>query len=82
MTNNVKFQSMNFPARVETYDNGNLTGTEIVLAEDAEKFVAYATTTREIRIIDLPSDDPAVVAEIEKRKPVRGEAEPEPNDEV
>lgn len=67
MTNNIKFQSMNFPARVETYDNGTLSGSQIVLVEDAEKFVCYATTSREVRIIDLPSDHPDVLAEIAKR---------------
>lgn len=80
MTNNVKFQSMNFPARVETYDNGALSSTQIVLTEDAESFVTYATTSREIRIIDLPTDHPDVLAEIAKRAeaaaPAPVEAEP------
>lgn len=67
MTNNIKFQSMNFPAKVETYDGGNLSGTQIVLTEDADKFVVYATTSREVRIIDLPADHPDVLAEISRR---------------
>lgn len=67
MTNNIKFASMNFPAKVETYDNGKLTSTEIVLVEDAAKFVCYATTSREVRIIDLSESDPLVVAERERR---------------
>lgn len=67
MTNNIKFQSMNFPAKVETYDNGVLTSTQIVLVEDAQSFVCYATTSREVRIIDLNSDDPLVVAEQQRR---------------
>lgn len=67
MTNNIKFQSMNFPARVETYDNGNLASSQVVLVEDAGTFVCYATTTREIRIIDLPADHADVLAEKAKR---------------
>lgn len=67
MTNNVKFASMNFPAKVECYDNGKLASSQIVLVEDAGTFVTYATTSREVRIIDLPSDHPDVKAEQERR---------------
>lgn len=69
MTNNLKFASKNFPAKVETYDNGNLVSTEIVLTEDSNDRQWYATTTREIRIIDLSTTDPLVLAEVERRKP-------------
>lgn len=67
MTNTVKITSQNFPARVETYDNGRLSGTEIVLTGDAAHRDWYATTTREVRIIDLPEDHPDVLAEKAKR---------------
>lgn len=67
MTNNIKFASKNFPARVETYDNGNMVSSEIVLVDDSNDRKWYATTTREIRIIDLPNDHPEVLAEKEKR---------------
>lgn len=67
MTNCIKFASMNFPARVELYDNDFLTSSQIVLVEDAAHFVTYATTTRAVRIIDLPEDHPDVVAEKARR---------------
>lgn len=67
MTNNIKFASMNFPARVECYDNGKLADSRIVLTEDAGTFQTYATTTREVRIIDLPEDHPDVKAERDRR---------------
>jgi hypothetical protein len=69
MTNNLKFVSMNFPAKVKTFDNGNLVSTEIVLVGDDLNRQWYATTTREISIIDLASDAPEVLAEQERRKP-------------
>ena len=74
MTNNLKFVSMNFPAKVETYDSGILTSTEIVLTTDDINRQWYATTTREIRIIDLESNAPEVLAEIEKRKSIEAAA--------
>lgn len=67
MTNNIKFQSMNFPAVVETWDNGKKTEEKIVLVEDAASFICYATTTREVRIIDLPESDPRVQEEKQRR---------------
>lgn len=76
MTNNIKFQSMNFPARVECWDNGTLSDSRIVLVEDAAGFVTYATTSREVRIIDLPSDHPDVLAEMERRVPKPAADEP------
>lgn len=70
MTNNLKFVSRNYPSRIETYDNGNLTSTEILLLEDdpENKRQWYATTSREVRIIDLASDAPEVLAEKAKRE--------------
>lgn len=77
MTNNLKFVSMNFPAKVETYDSGALTSTEIVLTTDDINRQWYATTTREIRIIDLATDDPLVIEEQAKRVAEEAPAKPD-----
>lgn len=67
MTNSIKFAYMNSPARVELYDSGKLADSRIVLQEDADTFQTYATTIREVRIIDLPDDHPDVQAERARR---------------
>lgn len=66
MTTSVKVLSHNYPARVETYDQGKLTSERIVLAGDGDVDI-YCTTSRELRIVDLEYDHPAVLAEKAKR---------------
>lgn len=61
MTTTIKVQSHNYPARVETFDNGQVSSVMIVTPEKGE-VTLYCTTTRELRITDLEYDDPAVVA--------------------
>lgn len=67
MTSNLKIVTCNFPVRIETYDNGTKTDSKIVLPGDDLGPQVYITTTREIRFIDLASDDPAVIEEKKAR---------------
>jgi len=63
MTSTITVQSHNLPVQVETFDNGVLTDSKVLLPEDGEvKF--YCTTTREVRVTDLEYDDPAAVERI------------------
>lgn len=59
MTTTVKIMSHNYPALVETFDNGNKTDYRVILAEDGEQ-TFHCTTTRQLRITDLEYNDPAV----------------------
>lgn len=61
MTTTIKVISHNYPARVETFDNGKLCASQIVTPESGEVSL-YCTTTRELRITDLEYNDPAVIA--------------------
>lgn len=68
MTTTIKVISHNYPARVETIDNGAMKYTEIILPEDGE-LTFRCTTLRELRITDLEYDDPAVIAAKAARAP-------------
>ena len=61
MTTTIKVTSHNCPARIETVDQGKVTGTQVLTPEDGE-LTTYCTTSRELRITDLEYDDPAVLA--------------------
>lgn len=61
MTTTIKVISRNYPARVETVDNGKVSDVKILTPEDGEVSL-YCTTTRELRITDLEYDHPAVLA--------------------
>lgn len=61
MTTTIKVTSHNYPAKVEIIDGGVVSSTHIITPEVGE-FSFYCTTTREIRVIDLDYNDPAVLA--------------------
>lgn len=67
MTTTIKVTSHNYPARVETLDNGKAVETRILTPEHGEQ-TFYCTTTRELRITDLEYNDPAVLAAQEASK--------------
>lgn len=61
MTTTIKVTSHNFPALVETFDNGNKTDY-VVLTPAQGEVTFHCTTTRQLRITDIEYDDPAVPA--------------------
>lgn len=61
MTTTIKVTSHNYPALVETFDNGNKTDYRILTPEDGEQ-TFYCTTPRQLRITDLEYTDKAVLA--------------------
>lgn len=52
MTTAIKVTSHNYPALVETFDNGSKTDYRVLTPEDGEQ-TFYCTTTRQLRITDL-----------------------------
>ncbi len=68
MTTTIKVTSHNYPALVETFDNGNKVDYHVVMAEDGEQ-TFHCTTTRQLRITDLEYDDVVVEqAKIDRSK--------------
>ena len=67
MTTTIKVTSHNYPARIETLDLGKVVETRILIPEDGE-VTLYCTTSRELRIVDLEYDDPAVLKDAIYRK--------------
>lgn len=55
MTTTIKVTSHNYPALVETFDNGEKTDYTVLTPEDGER-VFHCTTTRQLRITDLQYD--------------------------
>lgn len=55
MTTTIKVTSHNYPALVETFDNGNKMDYRVLRPEDGEQQF-YCTTTRQIRITDIEYD--------------------------
>lgn len=62
MTTTIKVTSHNYPALVETFDNGNKVDYVILTPESGEVSF-HCTTTRQLRITDLDYNDPAVLAD-------------------
>ncbi len=62
MTTTIKVTSHNYPALVETFDNGKLVSSQVLTPKDGET-VLYCTTVRELRITDLEYNDPRVPVE-------------------
>lgn len=67
MTTAVMITPAGHPVRVETFDKGEKTASALMLPGDG-MMQFYCHTTREIRATDLEPDDPAVLAEQEKRQ--------------
>lgn len=57
MTTTIKITSHNYPALVETFDNGAKTNYRVLTPEDGEQ-TFHCTTTRQLRVTDLAYADP------------------------
>lgn len=56
MTTTIVVTSHNYPALIETFDNGTKVDQKVITPEDgAQSF--HCTTTRELRITDIEYDD-------------------------
>lgn len=53
MTTTIKVTSHNYPALVEIFDNGKKTDYKVLTPADGEQSF-YCTTSRQLRITDLP----------------------------
>lgn len=60
MTTTIKVTSHNYPALVETFDNGQKTDYRVLTPENGEQ-TFHCTTTRQLRITDIDYNDPEVL---------------------
>jgi len=75
MTTSIKVQSHNYPAQVVTLDSGREVSSQVITPEDGE-VTLYCTTTRELRIVDLEYEHPAVKAHEENKRATAAKAAP------
>lgn len=60
MTTTIKVRSHNHPAKIETFDSGIKTNTEVLTPIDGEREF-NCTVSRELRITDIEYDDVRVI---------------------